>query len=242
MRVADANGALSRHFDREARTASLLNHPNVVTIYDVGCEDDVQYIATELVDGETLRERLDRGPLTIMEAIDIASAAAGALTAAHESWIVHRDIKPENIAIRKDGLVKVLDFGVSALRGDGDSTDPLRRPGSLVGTLPYLSPEQVRGEAIIDNRSDIYSLGVVLYEMLCGHVPFRGEHPMDTLAQIVEREPNPLPALVHWKLRDLVMTSLRKNLYDRPQTMADILATLTDVRLELQIRERSKTA
>jgi serine/threonine protein kinase len=242
LRVREADGSQSRHFEREARTASLLNHPNVVTVYDVGREDDVQYIATELIDGETLRERLDRGPLTIMEAIDIASAAAGGLAAAHEAWLVHRDIKPENIAIRKDGLVKVLDFGVSALRGDGDATDPLRRPGSLVGTLHYLSPEQVRGEPIIDNRSDIYSFGVVIYEMLCGHVPFRGEYLMDTLAQIVERDPDPLPALVHWKLRDLVMTSLRKNLYDRPQTMSDIVATLTDVRLELQIRERARTA
>jgi len=242
LRVRDADGRQSRHFDREARTASLLNHPNVVTIYDVGREADVQYIATELVDGETLRERLDRGPLTIMEAIDIASAAAGALAAAHEAWLVHRDIKPENIAIRKDGLVKVLDFGVSVLRGDGDATDPIRRPGALVGTLHYLSPEQVRGEPIIDNRSDIYSLGVVLYEMLCGHVPFRGEQVMDTLAQIVEREPDPLPGLVHWKLRDLVMAALRKNLYDRPQTMAEIVTTLNDIRLELQIRERSRTA
>ncbi len=242
LRVREADGSQSRHFEREARTASLLNHPNVVTVYDVGREDDVQYIATELIDGETLRERLDRGPLTIMETIDIASAAAGGLAAAHEAWLVHRDIKPENIAIRKDGLVKVLDFGVSALRGDGDATDPLRRPGSLVGTLYYLSPEQVRGEPIIDNRSDIYSLGVVIYEMLCGHVPFRGEHVMDTLAQIVEREPDPLSALVHWKLRDLVMTSLRKNLYDRPQTMSDMVGTLTDVRLELQIRERARTA
>jgi serine/threonine protein kinase len=242
LRVHEADGRQSRRFGREAQAASLLNHPNVVTIYDFGREDDVHYIAAELVDGETLRERLERGPLTIMEAIDIASAVAGALAAAHEAWLVHRDIKPENIAIRKDGLVKVLDFGVSALRGDGDDTDPLRRPGSLVGTLHYLSPEQVRGEAIIDNRSDVYSLGVVLYEMLAGRVPFRGEHVMDTLAQIVEREPDPLPALVHWKLRDLVMTAVRKNLYDRPQTMSDIVATLTDIRLDLQIRERGRTA
>lgn len=242
LRVREADGCQSKRFEREARTASLLNHPNVVTIYDFGREDDVQYIAAELIDGETLRERLERGPLTIMETIDIASAAAGALAAAHEAWLVHRDVKPENIGIRKDGLVKVLDFGVSALRGDGDATDPLRRPGSLVGTLHYLSPEQVRGEPVIDNRSDVYSLGVVMYEMLCGQVPFRGQHVMDTLAQIVEREAPPLPALVHWKLRDLVMTSLRKNLYDRPQTMSDIVATLTDIRLELQIRERGRTA
>ncbi|HXA16510.1 MAG TPA: protein kinase [Thermoanaerobaculia bacterium] len=242
LHVREADSSQSRRFEREARRASLLNHPNVVTIYDFGRQDDVQYIAAELVDGETLRERLERGPLTIMEAIDIASAAAAGLAAAHEAWLVHRDVKPENIAIRKDGLVKVLDFGVSALRGDGDATDPLRRAGSLVGTLHYLSPEQVRGEPIIDNRSDVYSLGVVMYEMLSGHVPFRGPDVIDTLAQIVEREADPLPALVHWKLRDLVMTSLRKNLYDRPQTMSDIVATLTDVRLDLQIRERGRTA
>lgn len=239
----DADHRQARRFECEARLASLLNHPNVVTLYDVGQEEDVRYMTTELIDGQTLRERMDRGPLTIMEVVEIASAAAGALAAAHEAWIVHRDVKPENIAIRKDGVVKVLDFGVSALGGDdGDATDPIRRPGALVGTLYYLSPEQVRGEPIIDNRSDIYSFGVVLYEMLSGHAPFRGGNVMDVLAQIVEHEPDPLPALIHWKLRDLVMTALRKSLYDRPQTMSQILTTLTDVRLELQIRERGRTA
>ena len=238
----EADDRQSRHFEREVRSASLLNHPNVVTVYDIGREGDVQYITTELIDGETLRERIDRGPLTIMEVIDIATAASAALAAAHEAWLVHRDVKPENIAIRKDGVVKVLDFGVSALGGEDDDIDPLRRPDALVGTLPYLSPEQVRGEPIIDSRSDIYSLGVVMYEMLSGRVPFSGKDVMDVLAQIVEREPDPLPPLVHWKLRDLVMTSLRKNLYDRPQTMSRILTTLTDIRLELQIRERARTA
>jgi serine/threonine-protein kinase len=242
LRSPEADDRQSRHFEREARSASLLNHPNVLTVYDVGREADVQYIAMELIDGETLRERLNRGPMTIMEVIDIASSAASALAAAHDAWLVHRDIKPENIAIRKDGLVKILDFGVSALRGDGDATDPIRRPGALVGTLHYLSPEQVRGEPIIDSRSDIYSLAVVLYEMLSGRVPFSGRNVMDVLAQIVEREPAPLPPIIHWKLRDLVMTSLRKNLYDRPQTMSDILVTLTDIRLDLQIRERARTA
>jgi serine/threonine-protein kinase len=242
LRRPEADARESRHFEREARSASMLNHPNVVTVFDVGRDGDVQYIATELVDGENLRQRLDRGPLTIIEAVDIASAVANALTAAHESWLVHRDIKPENIAIRKDGVVKVLDFGVSALSGDGDATDPIRRPGSLVGTLYYLSPEQVRGEPIIDTRSDIYSLGVVMYEMLGGHTPFRGNHVMDVLAQIVEREPDPLPALVPEILADLVLASLRKNLYDRPQTAVDVLTTLLQVRLDLLIRERSRTA
>jgi serine/threonine-protein kinase len=231
-----------RHFTREARSASMLNHPNVVTIYDVGRDGDTQYIATELIDGETLRERLDRGPLTIMEAIDIACAVASALEAAHEAWLVHRDIKPENIAIRKDHVVKVLDFGVSAFSGDGDATDPLRRPGAMVGTLHYLSPEQVRGELIIDDRSDIYSLGVVIYEMLAGHVPFEGKSVIEVLAQIVEREPDPLPELVPERLREIVMMSLRKNMYERPQTASDIVAMLTQLRIDLLIRERSRIA
>jgi serine/threonine protein kinase len=238
----EADPRQARHFEREARSASLLNHPNVVSVYDVGREDDVQYIATELVEGETLRHRLDRGPLTFLETSEIGFSIAAALHAAHEAWLVHRDIKPENIAIRKDGVVKVLDFGVSAIAGDHDETDPIRRPATLVGTLHYLSPEQVRGELVIDNRSDLYSLGVVLYEMLAGRVPFTGPNAMDVLAQIVERDPNPLPALVPETLRTLVMASLRKSLYDRPQTAADFVAALSDVRLDLLIRERSRTA
>jgi serine/threonine protein kinase len=241
LRRPDADERQSRHFEREARSATLLNHPNVVTVYDIGREDDVQYIAMEFIDGESLRQRLERGPLTILESVEITCAVASALAAAHEAWLVHRDVKPENIVIRKDGVVKVLDFGVSALCGDGDTTDPIRHP-TLVGTLHYLSPEQVRGEAIIDNRSDIYSLGVMLYEMLTGHVPFRGRTVIDILAQIVERDPDPLPALIPELLRDVVMMSLRKSLYERPQTASDIVAMLSDVRLDLLICERSRTA
>jgi len=242
LRRRDADERQSRHFEREARSASLLNHPNVVTVYDVGVEEELQYIATELVDGETLRQRLERGPMTMLEAVEVACAVAGALNAAHEAWLVHRDVKPENIAIRKDGVVKVLDFGVSALSGDGDATDPIRRPGSLVGTLHYLSPEQVRGEAIIDSRSDIYSLGVVLYEMLAGRVPFKGKDVVEVLAQIVERDPDPLSTFVPEALRTLVMASLRKNMYERPQTATEVLATLTQVRLDLMIQARGATA
>jgi serine/threonine protein kinase len=241
-RCAEADERQSRHFEREARSASMLNHPNIVTIFDVGHDGDVQYIATELVDGETLRQRLDRGPLTIMESLDIACAVASALGAAHEAWLVHRDIKPENIAIRKDHVVKVLDFGVSAFAGDGDATDPIRRPGALVGTLHYLSPEQVRGELIIDDRSDIYSLGVVMYEMLAGRVPFTGKNVIDVLAQIVERDAEPLPALVPEPLRNIVMSTMRKNMYERPQTASDVVAMLTQLRLDLLLAERARTA
>lgn len=241
LRRRESDTNQMRRFLREARSASMLNHPNVVTIFDIGREGEVDYIATELVQGETLRERLQRGPMTIVEAINVAHAVANALVAAHEAWLVHRDIKPENIAIRPDGLVKVLDFGVSALAGDGDATDPLRR-GSLVGTLPYLSPEQVRGEPIIDTRSDIYSLGVVMYEMLAQRVPFSGNSVMDVLAAIVEAAPDPLPGLVPEPLRWLVFRALSKDMYQRPQTAAELSASLAEIRLELTLRGRAATA
>jgi serine/threonine protein kinase len=241
LRRRDCDESQTRRFQREARSASMLNHPNVVTIFDIGQDRDVDYIATELVNGETLRERLQRGPMTIVEAIDVASAVANALAAAHEAWLVHRDIKPENIAIRPDGLVKVLDFGVSALAGDGDSTDPLLR-GSLVGTLYYLSPEQVRGELVIDTRSDIYSLGVVMYEMLARRVPFSGGNVMDVLAAIVEAAPQPLPGIIPAELRELVVRSLAKSMYDRPQTAMEVASALAEVRLELVLRQRAATA
>jgi len=241
LRRRESDADQMRRFMREARSASMLNHPNVVTIFDIGRDNEADYIATELVQGETLRERLQRGPMTIVEALDVATAVANALAAAHEAWLVHRDIKPENIAIRPDGLVKVLDFGVSALAGDGDATDPLRRD-TLVGTLHYLSPEQVRGEPVIDTRSDIYSLGVVMYETLAHRVPFRGKHVMDVLAAIVEANPDPLPALVPERLRDLVMRSLAKDMYERPQTAAEVSAALSEIRLELMLRQRTATA
>jgi serine/threonine protein kinase len=240
LRGREADDRQTRHFEREARCASLLNHPNVITVYDVGRDEDVHYIAAEFVDGETLRQRLDHGPMMIADVVEIGIGIASALVAAHDAWLVHRDIKPENIAIRKDGVVKVLDFGVAALSGDGDATDPLRRPGAFVGTLHYLSPEQVRGEAIIDSRSDIYSLGVVLYEMLAGRVPFTGTHVIDVLANIVEKDPDPLPRTAPKALRELVMRSLRKSLYDRPQTAGDLLDGLMQIRIDLLVHERER--
>lgn len=242
LRGGEADERKWRHYEREARCASMLNHPNILTIFDVGRDGEHHYIVTELVDGETLRERLERGPVSFLEAVEIAHGVATALTAAHEAWVVHRDVKPENIAVRKDRVVKVLDFGVSAFSGDGDHTDPVVRAGDLVGTLPYLSPEQVRGESIIDTRSDIYSLGVVLYEMLGGDVPFRGTSVMEILAAIVEQEPAPLPAIVPESLRDLVSRMLRKNMYERPQTAADLAAELDAIRFALITQDRGADA
>lgn len=225
-----------RQFDRELECASILNHPNIVTILDVGSEDDIRFIASEYVEGETLRQRMQRAPLGIEEVLDVGIGVASALVAAHEAWIVHRDVKPENIMLRRDRGIKVLDFGVATLAGGGEETDPLRRP--LVGTLYYLSPEQVRGEAIIDTRSDIYSLGIVLYEMLAGSVPFAGDDPLHVLAAIVERQPPPLPAVVPLGLHAIVERAMRKSIYDRTQTAAALLAELAELKLELMIRAR----
>jgi serine/threonine-protein kinase len=238
LRHNDADDRQLRSFEREARCASLLNHPNVVTLFDIGIENDIRYIASEHVEGETLRQRLDHAPLPIAEVVDISLGVASALVAAHEAWIVHRDVKPENIMLRRDHGVKVLDFGVAKLAGGGDSTDPLRRGDKLVGTLPYLSPEQVRGEEIIDSRSDIYSLGAVMYEMLSGMPPFTGPTPIDVLAAIVEAEVEPLPGVVPLALHEIVNRCLKKSIYERMQTAAEIVALLTDIRLDLAIRER----
>jgi serine/threonine-protein kinase len=141
--------------------------------------------------------------------------------------------------LRRDKGVKVLDFGVATLAGGGDATDPLRRPGALVGTLHYLSPEQVRGEPIIDTRSDIYSVGVVLYEMLAGYPPFSGDMPLDVLAAIVEGEPPPLPDSVPLALHAITEKAMRKSIYDRWQTAAELSERLFELRLDLMMRERS---
>jgi serine/threonine protein kinase len=231
---ADAHDV--RHFERELRCASMLNHPNIVTVLDVGSDSDVQYIASEYVEGETLRQRMQRGPMTIVDVLDVAIGVAQALDAAHEAWIVHRDVKPENIILRRDRGVKVCDFGVATLAGGGDATDPLRKP--VVGTLYYLSPEQVRGEPIIDTRSDIYSLGVVLYEMLAGRAPFEGGEVIEVLAKIVEAHPAPLPALVPPALQSIVERAMRKNIYERTQTMAALRDEMVELKLELMIRAR----
>jgi serine/threonine protein kinase/sugar lactone lactonase YvrE len=182
-----------RRFQQEARAASLLNHPNIVTIYDVGKWEGVDFIAEEFVAGETLRARLNKGRLDAADALAIGLQVAGALAAAHEAGIVHRDIKPENIMIRPDGLVKVLDFGLARFVEHGSlaGDDSLSRPGVVFGTVRYMSPEQAQGLAL-DTRSDLFSLGAVLYEMLAGRPPFTGATSTDVLAAILHQEPQPL--------------------------------------------------
>src|SRR5258708_3121883 len=179
--VAADRGRMSR-FVQEAKAASALNHPNIITIYEIEQIDSVNFIATEFIDGETLPERLrNMSPMKLGEILDVAGQTATALSAAHTAKIIHRDIKPENIMLRRDGIVKVLDFGLAKLteRLPPDSIDTeaptsfKTNPGTVVGTAIYMSPEQARGLQV-DARTDIFSLGVVLYEMVAGCLPFDG--------------------------------------------------------------------
>src|SRR5215213_4912448 len=186
-----------RRFKQEACAASALNHPNILTVHEFGAEDGTIYIASEFVKGETLRARLDGEPLTWDKILDIVLQIAAALNAAHESGIIHRDIKPENVMIRTDHLVKVLDFGLAKLtekKNEGAApedqtlTQNYTTPGMVMGTAAYMSPEQARGLPT-DARTDIWSLGVVLYEMLAGRAPFEGATTADVTVSILEREP-----------------------------------------------------
>ena len=231
-----------RRFEQEARAVSALNHPNILTLYDVGDAGGLQFIATEFVDGETLRDRLDPGPLSLRDACDIGLQVGAALSAAHQSSIVHRDIKPENVMVRRDGFVKVLDFGIAKLLSahsgsgawDGATMDPeVTAPGMLVGTFRYMSPEQARGLPV-DARSDIFALGVLLYEMLAGRPPFTGPTVSDVIAAVLTTEPVPLTEVLGGSGRlagvDAVVTrALRKNPHERYETIDQMMAELRAV-------------
>jgi hypothetical protein len=223
-----------RRFEREALSASALNHPNILTVYEFGNAAGLRYIATELVDGETLRQRIDRAPLPIATALDIAAQIAAALSAAHAAGIVHRDIKPENVMVRTDGYVKVLDFGIAKLlpTSDGETGHPTLTmqtvPGVLVGTIGYMAPEQVRGLPV-DQRADIWSLGVVLHEMLTGQSPFGGSTMGEILAAVLERTP---PSLVSAgvaarpELERVIVKALAKDRDQRYQTVVEFASDL----------------
>ena len=182
-----------RRFQQEARAASALNHPNIITIYEIREMDSRHFMATEFIEGETLFERLNAGRMKISDALEVAVQVAAALCAAHQAGIVHRDIKPGNIMLRTDGIVKVLDFGLATLtdqKGDDLEAATLvkTKPGIIMGSAHYMSPEQARGQNM-DARTDIFSLGVVLYQMVTGRVPFAGQTMTDVLASILMLEP-----------------------------------------------------
>ncbi len=234
-----------RRFEREARAASALNHPNIITIHEIGQESGTHFIATEYIAGETLRQRLNHGKLATSEAVAIARQIASALSAAHQAGIVHRDIKPENVMIWPDGLVKVLDFGLAKPLGEEPeppsntrlSETPLQTdPDLLVGTLNYLSPEQVRREKL-DARTDLFSLGVVLYEMLAGARPFTGSTAAEVCAAILHGIP---PPLVTCPLSHIVNRALAKERARRYQTAAELQADLSASALAQPAMSRSR--
>jgi len=195
------DGSNLNRFVREAKAASALNHPNILVIHEIGDSDKTHYIVSEFINGDTLRETFKSKTLELAEVLDIAIQIANALCAAHEARLIHRDIKPENIMIRPDGLVKVLDFGLAKLveqknrsvLGLGDSTELQNHTarGVIMGTVNYMSPEQARGKKV-DERTDIFSLGVVLYEMITGKAPFAGDSVLETFAKLIEHEPEPI--------------------------------------------------
>jgi serine/threonine-protein kinase len=235
----------ARRFRQEARAASALNHPNIITVYGVEQSDGLSVIASEYIEGETLRERLSRGPLAPTEALDVAAQIASALRAAHEAGIVHRDVKPENVMLRPDGYVKVLDFGIAKLtqrtaaaaEGNGQNGSAVRtHPGLILGTDRYMSPEQARGQEV-DARTDVWSLGCVLYEMLSGVPPFTGETASDVVAAVLKAEPAPLPRVATGtpgELQRIVWKCLEKDREGRYPTVAELSADLRRLQKRLE--------
>jgi eukaryotic-like serine/threonine-protein kinase len=240
-------------FVREAKSASALNHPNIITIHEIGESDGTHFIATEFIEGETLQKNLKGENVSLKSVLDIASQIASALQTAHSAGIVHRDIKPDNVMIRADGLAKILDFGIAKLSetptniGEEDATaiqKPSTSPGMIIGTANYMSPEQAKGKEI-DARSDIFSFGIVFYEMLTGKRAFEGETALESISSILKDEPQPISRFlpeVPNEIERIVNKTLRKDREERYQTAKDLLIDLKDAKqsLELQnLMERS---
>ncbi|HVR41725.1 MAG TPA: protein kinase, partial [Thermoanaerobaculia bacterium] len=219
---------LRERLEYEARAASALNHPNILTVYDIGEEDDRRFIATEFVDGITLRQRLLRAAPSAFEVVSIGAQIASALAAAEAAGLVHRDVKPDNVMVRRDGYVKLLDFGLARA---STSSDPVKQTDPYVvrGTVFYMSPEQLRGQPV-DSRSDIWSLGVLLYELLTGVLPFDGDSPSDIVAAILRSHPPPLKGEVPDRLREIIAHALQKEREHRYQSAGVMLADLEELR------------
>jgi eukaryotic-like serine/threonine-protein kinase len=219
-----------RRFEQEARAAAALNHPNILVVYDVGATDGVPYVVSELLEGETLRQTLERGALTPRKAVECGGQIASGLAAAHDKGIVHRDLKPENVFVTKDGRVKILDFGLAKLaegppNDESVATMAHTDPGMVVGTVGYMSPEQLRGEAV-DARTDVFSLGAVLYEMFCGERAFKGKTAVDTMSAILKEDPAEFPATLHATapaIERIIRRCLEKNVHERFQSARDVM-------------------
>ena len=234
-----------RRFVQEAQAASALNHPHILTIHEIGTEGNLRFIATEFIDGATLRQRIQSG-MKLAEMLEVAIETTSALSAAHETGIIHRDIKPENVMVRRDGYVKVLDFGLAKLaepQSPGTDQDAPTKAmvntgaGTVMGTANYMSPEQAKGIPV-DARTDLWSVGVLLYEMISGHVPFAGETPTETISLILQREPTPLNRFSHdlpAELERIVTKALTKERDERYQTAKDLLIDLRNLKRRLEV-------
>jgi serine/threonine protein kinase len=243
-----ANPERIHRFEREAKAASATDHPNIITIHEIGEADGIHFIAEEFVAGETLRQRIRRAPMPTLEVLGIAQQIAAALAAAHQAGIVHRDIKPENVMLRPDGFVKVLDFGLAAVAQprplSHDSQMPTvpaeTTPGTILGTVSYMSPEQVRGQKA-DARSDLWSFGVVLYEMLTGHTPFPGASTPETFVAILDRAPLPLDGQPP-ELEQLIAKLLAKDRDERYPAAAPLAAELKKLHHRLELDAERHTS
>src|SRR5262249_15216915 len=240
-------------FEQEARAASALNHPNIITIYEIGQVEGAHFIATEFIDGETLRQRMEQAEMNLSEALDVALQVARALKAAHEAGIAHRDIKPENIMLRRDGYVKVLDFGLAKLSEHQpfiiDTQEPTvdlvrTKPGTVLGTVAYMSPEQARGLEV-DARTDIWSLGVVTYEMIAKRRPFAGDSALEVMNAILKGEPPEISetkAKIAPALERIVRRCLEKKPEMRFQSASDLGFALEVLSAPSGLRPEAATA
>ncbi len=249
------NEKFSRHesnlqrFIQEAKAASALNHPNILVIHEIGETDEANFIVSEFIEGDTLRDVIKKSPMKLSEVLEISIQIANALVAAHKAKIVHRDIKPENIIVRPDGYVKILDFGLAKLveqKAIGFEASTVKQnetaKGIILGTINYMSPEQAKGEKI-DERTDIFSFGTVLYEMITGRTPFAGDSMSETFANLINSEPQPLSrytANVPDELQRVVLKTLRKKRDERYQTIKDLLIDLKNLRENLNFDEKSE--
>jgi eukaryotic-like serine/threonine-protein kinase len=243
--ILAANEQRLRRFIQEARATSALNHPHIITIHEVGSSGATRFIATEFIEGETLRQRMTEG-LKLTEILDIAIQTAGALAAAHAAGIIHRDIKPENIMIRRDGYIKVLDFGLAKLTEPLGSTTDSEAPtkamvntgaGIVMGTPNYMSPEQAKGTSV-DARTDLWSLGALLYEMVTGRSPFAAETRTETISLILQKDPAPLTRYSHEvpaELERIVTKAVTKDREERYQTAKDLLIDLRNLKKKLEV-------
>jgi len=241
-----------RRFVQEAKAASALNHPNIITIYEISESDNKHFIATEYIDGQTLHTRMSGGPMSLNAVLDASVQIASALQAAHEANIIHRDIKPDNVMFRRDGLIKLLDFGIAKVSEPAaassvhvESATTIKggtSPGFIIGTAAYMSPEQAKG-LLVDTRTDVFSFGVLLYEMITGRKPFEGESAIDLMGAILHKEPIPIHQLapdVPTEMERIVNKLLRKDCNERYQTIKDVLIDLKDVRRELEFQDKLK--